>query len=121
MSLHEHTYKPFGSPQYRNLAVIRIPINFHDVVLDISNICLYIEATFTPNDLTIRCYLSNALAFLFDEIKYEEQGEKVAIVRKLGITSSMKIITSHGSTNLNVLLGAVWGLTQAKQYILDND
>ncbi|KAJ8914502.1 hypothetical protein NQ315_002775 [Exocentrus adspersus] len=75
VSLHEHTYKPYGSPSYKNSDEIRIPSY------------IYIEGKFTPSQIAagghIKCNLSNnALAFLFQEIRYEMGGEQIAVVRK---------------------------------------
>ncbi|KAJ8979281.1 hypothetical protein NQ317_004426 [Molorchus minor] len=122
VSLHEHTYKPYGSPQYRNSDEIRIPVNFQDLILDIADSYIYIEGKFTPNaaDVPKKCYLSNnALAFLFDEIRYEMGGEQVAVVRKPGITTTMKTMVSYGQTKLRSLLTTGWGLCEQKQDILD--
>lgn len=120
VSLHEHTYKPYGSPYYRNSDEIRIPINFQDVILDISESYIYIEGKFTPSDTTKRCYLSNnALAFLFEEIRLEMGGEQVAVVRRPGITTTMKTMVSYGQTHARSLITTGWGLTQKRQDILD--
>ncbi|KAJ8967218.1 hypothetical protein NQ317_001327 [Molorchus minor] len=120
VSLHEHTYKPYGSPQYRNSDEIRIPVNFQDLILDISDSYIYIEGNFTPVDASKKCYMSNnALAFLFDEIRYEMGGEQVAVVRKPGITTTMKTMVSYGPTQMRSLLTTGWGLRDNKQDILD--
>lgn len=122
ISLQEHTYKPYGSPHYRNSDEIRITINFQDLILDISDSYLYIEGTFTPADTAKRCYLSNnALAFLFDEIRYEMGGEKVAVIRKPGLTTTMKTMVSYGKNDMHSLLPTGWGLTKSKQDILDKN
>lgn len=120
VSLHEHTYKPYGSPYYRNSDEIRIPVHFQDLILDIAESYIYIEGKFTPSDATKECYLSNnALAFLFDEIRYEMGGEQVAVVRKPGITTTMKTMVSFGETYLRSLLTCGWGLDKNKQEIFD--
>ncbi|CAG9816514.1 unnamed protein product [Phaedon cochleariae] len=120
ISLHEHTYKPYGSPYYKNSDEIRIPINFQDLILDIAESYIYIEGKFKPKDATILCYLSNnALAFLFDEIRYEMGGEQVAVIRKPGITTTMKTMISYGQTHVTSLQTNGWGLNKDKQDILD--
>nr|UPO70844.1 hypothetical protein [Zygogramma bicolorata] len=99
---------------------IRIPINFQDLILDIAESYIYIEGKFTPSEANKRCYLSNnALAFLFDEIRYEMGGEQVAVVRKPGITTALKTMVSFGKSHENSLLPIGWGLSQNQQDILD--
>ncbi|KAJ8915708.1 hypothetical protein NQ315_000642 [Exocentrus adspersus] len=121
VSLHEHTYKPYGSPYYRNSDEIRIPIQFQDLILDIAESYIYIEGKFTPTDATKICYLSNnSLAFLFDEIRLEMGAEQIAVVRNPGITTTMKTMVSFGESHLKTLLTYGCGLTQQKQNILDN-
>lgn len=120
VSLQEHTYRPFGSPSFGNSDEIRIPIHFQDIILDISESYIYIEGKFTPSDATKTCYLSNnALAFLFDEIRYEMGGEQIAIVRKPGITTTLKTMVSFGETQQKRLHSYGWGMIEDKQYILD--
>lgn len=71
-------------------------MNFQEVMLDISNSNIYIEGKTTLTDLRKRCFLSNdALAFLFDEIHYEMGGVKVAMVRKPGITLTIRNMLFH--------------------------
>nr|XP_023016235.1 uncharacterized protein LOC111505627 [Leptinotarsa decemlineata] len=96
-------------------------MNFQDLILDIADSYIYIEGKFTPSDATKQCNLSNnALAFLFDEIRYEMGGEQVAVVRKPGITTAMKTMISFGKTHANSLLPIGWGLDVNKQDILDS-
>ncbi|XP_030752637.1 uncharacterized protein LOC115888210 [Sitophilus oryzae] len=120
VSLQEHTYKPYGSPKFQNSDEIRIPVHFQDIILDISESYIYIEGTFETTDATKKCYLSNnSLAFLFDEIRYEMGGEKVAAVRKPGITTALKTMVSFGTAHTKPLLTCGWGLNEKKQDILD--
>jgi hypothetical protein len=119
-SLEEHTYKPYGSPAFHNSDEIRIPIHFQDIILDISESYIYIEGTFKPKDPTKKCYLSNnALPFLFDEIHYEMGGEQVAVVRKPGITTTLKTLASFGTLHNKSLMSCGWGLDDNNQAILD--
>ncbi|CAH1184009.1 unnamed protein product [Phaedon cochleariae] len=118
--LHEHTYKPYGSPSFKNSDEIRIAVNFQDLILDIAESYIYIEGKFIPNDLAKTCHLSNnALAFLFDEIRYEMGGEQVCLIRKPGITTTMKSMISYGETSTKFLDTVGWGLDENKQVILD--
>lgn len=42
---------------------IKIPITFHDLLLDISNTFVYIKGKFKPKDATKPCYLNNSCWF----------------------------------------------------------
>ncbi|CAG9821945.1 unnamed protein product [Phaedon cochleariae] len=91
-----------------------------DLILDIAESYIYIEGKFIPNDLAKTCHLSNnALAFLFDEIRYEMGGEQVCLIRKPGITTTMKSMISYGETSTKFLDTVGWGLDENKQVILD--
>ncbi|CAG9771522.1 unnamed protein product [Ceutorhynchus assimilis] len=121
VSLQEHTYKPYGSPVFQNSDEIRIPVHFQDIILDISESYIYIEGKFKPKDPAKKCYLSNnALAFLFDEIRYGMGGEHVTVVRKPGITSALKTMVSFGASQLKPLLACGWGLAEDKQHLIDS-
>ncbi|CAG9819042.1 unnamed protein product [Phaedon cochleariae] len=90
------------------------------LILDIAESYIYIEGKFIPNDLAKTCHLSNnALAFLFDEIRYEMGGEQVCLIRKPGITTTMKSMISYGETSTKFLDTVGWGLDENKQVILD--
>lgn len=120
ISLQEHTYKPYGSPTFKNSDEIRIPVHFQDIILDVSESYIYLEGTFKSKDVTKKCYLSNnALAFLFDEIRYEMGGEQVAIVRKPGITTTLKTVASFGMQQNNSLMVCGWGLNESNQALVD--
>ncbi|KAJ8934725.1 hypothetical protein NQ318_012095 [Aromia moschata] len=121
LSLHEHTYKPYGSPSYRNSDEVRIQVHFQDLILDVADSYIYIEGKFTSSDPTKTCYLANnALAFLFEAIRYEMGGEQVAVIRKPGITTALKTMVSFGESQTRSLLTSGWGLTQTKQDIFDS-
>ncbi|MGH9701538.1 MAG: hypothetical protein ACRD52_19055, partial [Candidatus Acidiferrales bacterium] len=121
IGLQEHTYKPYGSPLFNNSDEIRIPVHFQDIILDISESYIYIEGSFKASDATKKCYLSNnALAFLFDEIRYEMGGEQVAVVRKPGVTTTLKTMVSARASQAKSLLTCGWGLDEAKQDIVDS-
>ncbi|CAG9822858.1 unnamed protein product [Phaedon cochleariae] len=95
-------------------------VNFQDLILDISDSYIYIEGKFTPDDATKSCYLSNnTLAFLFDEIRYEMGGEQDCMIRKPGITTTMKSMISYGDSNAEFLETVGWGIDSENQPILD--
>lgn len=120
ISLQEHTYKPYGSPKYNNSDEIRIPIHFQDLILDICDSYIYIEGTFIPEDDAKACNLSNnAFAFLFEEIRYEMGGEAVTIVRKPGITTTLKTMVSFNKTQANSLASCGWGLSSNYNVVFD--
>lgn len=118
VGFHEITHKPYGLPAYKPSDKIHIDINYHDLVLDISDSYVYIEGTFKDKDQTKPCHLTNnALAFLFNEIRYESGGETIAVVRNPGITSALKILVSNNPNRS--ILETSWGLHSGEQAILD--
>lgn len=109
IGFEEHTYKPYGSPSFKNSDEIRIPVNFQDVILDISESYVYIEGSFKPSVPAKKCYLSNNfLAFLFDEVRYEMGGEKIAYIRKPGITTTLKTYASMSPNHNRYLRTCGW-------------
>lgn len=118
VGLNEISHKPYGSPGYKPSDKITININFQDLVLDIASSYIYIEGTFESKDATKPCYLTNnALAFLFDDIRYQAGGEILGEVRNPGITSALKLLVS--SDDRNSLLPMGWGLHKNEQSIID--
>lgn len=121
VSLHEHSYKPYGSPKYNNSDEVRIPVHFQDLILDIAESYLYIEGKFTPADKAKTCYLANnAFAFLFDEIRYEMGGEQVCVVRKPGITTALKTMVSYSNAQSYSMATCGWGLSEEYAVVLDS-
>ena len=120
IGFEEHTYKPYGSPLLKSSDEIHISVNSQDLILDIFESYIYIEGTFQPKDVTKKCYLTNnALAFLFDEIRYEMGGEEMVNVWKPGITIALKTIASVNFIQAKILVNSGWGLTEEKQALLD--
>ncbi|CAH2021841.1 unnamed protein product [Acanthoscelides obtectus] len=119
-SLQEYTYKPYGSPYFKNPDIVHISINFQDLILNIADSYIYVEGTFTPSDATKPCYLSNnALAFLFQEISLQVVGEKVYGVRNPGIASTINTMVTHGKSTMHTLLCSGWTFSAENSAIWD--
>lgn len=99
-SLEYHTHSPYGANKYDNNDEIRIAVQQQDLYTLPCESLLYIEGKLTKKDGTkvdAEFVLdNNAMAFLFEEIRYELAGAEVARTRRLGITSSMKNLLSFG-------------------------
>lgn len=114
ISYEFHSHKPYASTTYNNNDEIRIPIHHQDVITDPSNSYLYIEAKFTKSDggAVQTSYLTrNAIAFLFQEIRYELNGVEVDRTRNVGIASTLKTYISASTSDLNGLARAGWFVT----------
>lgn len=120
-SCNEHTYSPSGSPNYKHSDTVIFMINNMDLNLNVSESYIDIEGTFTPTEAGKKCYLANnAILGLFDEIRYEMGGQKVAECRKPIITTAMKNMVSFGASQTNSLSSTGWGLTEQNQVLVDS-
>lgn len=118
-SCAEHIHPPNGSPTYKHSDTITFTINNLDLNLKISDSYLNIEGTFKSKDATKTCYLSNnAILGLFDEIRYEMGGQKIAECRKPIITTAIKNMVSYGESHKHSLETSGWGLTDANQVLV---
>lgn len=111
ISYEFHSHKPYASTTYNNNDEIRIPIQHQDVITDPSNSYLYIEGKFTKNDgaAVQTSYLTrNAIAFLFQEIRYELNGVEIDRTRNVGIASTLKTYISASTSDLQGLARAGW-------------
>lgn len=119
-SYHEHTYSPNGSPNYKFSDTVHFIINNMDLNLNISDSYIDIEGTFRPKENNKTCYLSNnALLGLFEEIRYEMGGQKIAECRKPAITTAIKNMVSFGKSQHNSLTSSGWGLDNENQALYD--
>lgn len=96
--LEYHTHTPYASSRYGNNDEIRIAVQQQDLYTLPCHSVLYIEGKLAKKDGTAvdteLALDNNAMAFLFEEIRYELAGVEVARTRRLGITSTIKNLLS---------------------------
>lgn len=106
-----HTYQPYGSTKFANTDEIRIRIQRQDLLTSVSDSFLYIEGVLKKTDETKPCTLTNnAMAFLFDEIRLELNGQEIDSTRQPGITSTLKGLASYNESENKILQAAGWHL-----------
>lgn len=109
--LKYQTHHPYTSSTYNNNDEIRIPINQQDVFTFPHDSYLYILLEYTNNlgvfDQTYKL-VSNAVAFLFDEIRYEICGSEIDRIKNVGITTTMKNLLTIKPYEVNTLENAAW-------------
>lgn len=108
-----HSYLPFLS-SYNNSDEVRIPIQQQDLIVLPSESYIYIEGTLIKNDNSVSSssilqkLVNNAMAFLFDEIRYELNGIEIDRNRNVGITSSIKNYISLTENESKMMFNASW-------------
>lgn len=113
-----HTYQPYGSAKFANTDEIRIRIQRQDLLTAICDSFLYIEGTATPKDTNIKYRITNnAMAFLFDEIRLELNGQEIDATKQPGITSTLKGLVSYNEFESNHLQSAGWYLDEKKNML----
>lgn len=108
-----HTQPPY--PQtFNNNDEIRIAINQQEIYTFPSRSLLYIEgkanaqSAAKPTEAVNLKLVNNAMAFLFEEIRYEINGIMVDKTKNVGITTTIKNLLSVRDPEKNVLLNAGW-------------
>lgn len=108
-----HTYQPYNAT-YKNNDEIRIPVNSQDLYTVPGESKLYVEGvlTFTKKikgdtstDGAVCTLSNNAVAHLFDQIRYEINGVEVDKTRMVGVTSTAKVLltmTKEETTGLKI-------------------
>lgn len=112
--IQHHIYNPYTTA-FNNSDEIRIAIQQQDLYVWPHDSYIYVELrvdkTANNNNVTPRL-VNNALAFLFDEIRYEINGFTIDKCKNVGITSTMKGYVSHKPSQLNNLQITSWGLVE---------
>jgi hypothetical protein len=108
-----HTHAPYASTRYGNNDEIRIPIQQQDVYTLPSESFLYIEGKLAKTsdaaagELNVKL-VNNAMAFLFEEIRYELAGVEVDRTKNVGITTTIKHMLSVNERDVTALSNAGW-------------
>src|SRR5215510_6620797 len=90
-----HNHTPFGSPSYENNDEIRIMVPEIDNYTLPSESYLHVEgrlrtAANAQEASKTAKLVNNAIAYMFQEIRYLLNGVQIDSVRNVGITTSMK-------------------------------
>lgn len=107
-----HSHHPYASTKLSSGDEIRISLQHQDLYTLPSHSVLYIEGKFIQQDGVTVPRLSkltnNAIAFLFDEIRYELSGVEVDRAKNPGITSTLKNLISLRGGHSNSLMYQGW-------------
>ncbi|XP_051155217.1 uncharacterized protein LOC127277866 [Leptopilina boulardi] len=105
-----HAHQPYASSSFNNSDEIRIAVQHQDLCILPSKSSLHIFGKLTKNDgiaVTENVHLSsNAICFLFDEIRYELNGIEIDRCKYVGHTTIMKNLVSLTPPQLNLIENA---------------
>lgn len=108
-----HSHDPY-SKNFNNSDEIRIPIHQQDIFTHPHKSFLLVTGKIIKSDDkkddTTTELISNCIAFLFDEIRYEICGTEVDRIRNPGITSTMKNILTARPEDSSWMGNAGWNL-----------
>lgn len=110
-----HVYNPYTTT-YNNNDEIRISIQQQDLYLWPHDSYIYIEGEAKLVQIADQAarpapyLINNAIAFLFDEIRYEINGVPIDTCKNVGITSTMKGLVSFRPDDLTKLELSGWNL-----------
>ncbi|XP_051176669.1 uncharacterized protein LOC127291527 [Leptopilina boulardi] len=112
-----HAHQPYASSSFNNSDEIRIPVQHQDLCILRSKNSLHIFGKLTKNDgiaVTENVHLtSNAICFLFDEVRYELNGIEIDRCKYVGHTTIMKSLVSLTPPQLNLIENAGFSKIEA--------
>lgn len=108
-----HTHLPYASMTLNNNDEIRIPIQQQDLCVIPSMSYLYVEGKLIKSDgsntaSSATKFVNNAFSHLFDEMRYELNGNVIDRVRNPGIATTLKGYASYNENELKNLSNAGW-------------
>lgn len=107
-----HAHKPYASNTFKNNDEIRIPISQQDIITAPFESTIHITGTLsgkTTTNVDAKVSLvNNAMAFLFEDIRYEIGGVEIDRVKNVGITTTIKGLLSTRQDELVHLKNACW-------------
>lgn len=108
-SYQYHFHTPIASTTYNANDTIIIPINQQDVFTLPSESFLYIEGSLTTPDgksiSATHSLVNNAMAFLFDEIRWEISNIEVERLKNVGILTTIKQYLTRNPSDLSASNG----------------
>lgn len=107
-----HSHSPYSSNSYGNSDEIRIPVHQQDMYTLPNKSFILIEGNIkkadgTPEDDNLSL-INNAIAFMFEEIRYELCGIEIDRVKSVGITTLMKNLLTLRPGEQNLLQNYCW-------------
>lgn len=107
-----HSHKPYASSTFKNNDEIRIAISQQDIITAPFESTLHITGKITAKknaDAITDIYLvNNAIAFLFEDIRYEICGIVVDRTKNVGIITTLKNLLSLRQNETNMMKNACW-------------
>ena len=104
-----HAHQPYASSSFNNSDEIRIAVQHQDLCILPSKSSLHVYGRLTRADgttaTTTTTLVSNAICYLFDEIRYELNGIEIDRCKNVGLASTIKGYVS---------------LTPGQSYIMEN-
>lgn len=104
-----HSYIPYGSMQFDHSDEIRIAVQCQELMTKTYDSFIYIEGKLnqkrdasTPATAKDSVLTSNFVAFMFDEIRYELNGQVIDSNRSPGISSTIKMYLSANPANHHI-------------------
>lgn len=108
-SIEIHPFNPYND-SFKNNDEVRIAINRQDLIVLPHQSHLLIEGKINKECTLI----NNAMAFLFQDIRYELNGVEIDRTKNCGITTTMKGILSYGKESDHALESSCWNLGAIK-------
>lgn len=106
-----HSHRPYASTTYNNNDEVRIPISQQDIITAPFESTLHVTGTVSgkkgATSVVVKL-VNNAIAFLFDDIRYEIGGIEIDRTKNVGITSTLKSILSIRDEEKHNLENACW-------------
>ncbi len=106
-----HAHRPYASTTFGNNDEVRIPISQQDIITAPFESTLHVSGTVSGkkggNAVAVKL-VNNAIAFLFDDIRYEIGGMEIDRTKNVGITSTLKNILSIRDEEKHNLENACW-------------
>lgn len=109
-SCEYHTHKPYASSTFKNNDEVRIAISQQDIITAPFESSLFVSGKIVkagggnPNASLI----NNAMAYLFEDIRYEVNGIPVDRTKSVGIVTTIKNLLSIRQNETNTVLNAGW-------------
>lgn len=106
-----HAHKPYASSTYKNNDEIRIPIAQQDIITAPFESTLHISGTLSgkkAQSSTDVSLINNAMAYLFDDIRYEIGGVEIDRSKNVGITSTIKNLLSIQKGEMEFYRNSCW-------------